>query len=84
MKLSSLLAIAAATSVAAVPALAAAANPAASLSLSSGAAQGDGNSDGGAKPHAKTSTLVIAGIAVVGVVAAAVALSQSDHKSASH
>jgi hypothetical protein len=67
--------------MAAAPAFAAPANPAARLSLT--------NSDiraGAPMKHANkaaSSTVILAGVALLAVVAGAVALSHSDHKAAS-
>jgi hypothetical protein len=81
MRLTALLAAAAALSLAAAPAFARPANPAAKLSLTSA-----GDASGGAPAkHAKgsTSTIMLAGAAVVAVVAAAVGMSHHDSKAAS-
>lgn len=79
MRSISLLAAAAALSMAAAPAISAPANPAAQLSLMSTSDQGGG----APAKHVKAKTLLVAGVAVAAVVATAVALSQHDSKAAS-
>jgi len=80
MRLTHLLAVSAALSMVALPALAAgkAANPAAKLSLA--AASGIAPQAAGAGP---SSTKVVVGVAVAAVVAGALALSKHDSKAAS-
>ncbi|KQV56090.1 MULTISPECIES: hypothetical protein [unclassified Caulobacter] len=79
MRLTHLLAVSAALSMVALPALAAgkAGNPASKLSLA--AASGIAPSAGAAA----TSTTVVVGVAVAAVVAGALALSKHDSKAAS-
>ena len=80
MRTASLLAVAAALSMAAGPAFARG-NPAAKLSLTDGGGQGDAPTHHGG--HAPSSTMLIAGVAVAAVVIGAVAMSHHDSKRAS-
>ncbi len=88
MRLSSLLLATAVVSMAAVPAFAGPANPAASLSLAGSDAKA-GTTVRASAPMKRsnrltsTATIVIAGLAVAGVIAGAVALSHHDNKPAS-
>lgn len=75
MRVTSLLAVAAALSIALTPAIAAAGNPAAELSLAGAQDQG------ATKPNATTYLLIGAG--AVAVVVAAVAMGHNDSKPAS-
>jgi len=82
MRLTGLLPAVAALSVAAAPAFAAPANPAAMLSLTSGPVRA-----GAPMKHAnkamQTSVFLIAGVVIAGVVIGAVALSHHDSTAAS-
>lgn len=76
MRLSGLLVATAIVSLAAAPAFAASANPAAKLSLNT-------PSSGSAKLAGKPQTLMVSGLAVAAIILAAVAANHSDSKPAS-